>query len=62
MPHVRGRRVARAWEAPSRGALREILRCDANGALDCATPAPGAGHTHEVQAARDVTQKLTRLP
>ena len=42
-----GRRVARAWEAPSRDALRGILRGDAKRALDCAEPAPGSGHTHE---------------
>jgi hypothetical protein len=33
--------------APSRDALRGILRCDAKRALDCALPAPGSGHTHE---------------
>ena len=31
-----GRRVAGAWEAPSRDTLRGILRCDAKRALDCA--------------------------
>ena len=34
--HVRGRRVARAIEAPSRDALKGILRDDAKRALDCA--------------------------
>ena len=33
------RRVARALEAPSRDALRGILRDDAKRALDCALPA-----------------------
>ena len=46
---VRGRMVARASDAPSRDALREILRGDANRALDRALPAPGNGHTHEEQ-------------
>src|SRR5271166_2781238 len=47
-----GRRVARAEDAPSRDALRRILRGDAKRALDCALPALGTGHTHEEQAAR----------
>ena len=34
--HVRGRRVARASDAPSRDALRGILRCVGKRALDCA--------------------------
>jgi hypothetical protein len=50
---MRGRKVARALGAPSRDALRGILRGDAKRALDCALPAPGDGHTHEEQAARD---------
>jgi len=48
-----GRRVARAEEAPSRYALRWILRDDAKRALDCALPALVDGHTHEEQVARD---------
>ena len=60
---MRGRRVARAIEAPSRDALREILRCNANRALDCALPAPGNGHTHEEPAvpgcARETTAPLS---
>jgi hypothetical protein len=38
---------ARASDAPSRDALRGMLRCDAKRALDCALPAPGSGHPHE---------------
>jgi hypothetical protein len=48
--HVLGRRFARAEEAPSRDALRGILRGDAKRALDCALPAPGDGHTHSGSA------------
>ena len=36
VPHLRGRRVARASGAPSRDALRGVLRCDAKRTLDCA--------------------------
>jgi hypothetical protein len=42
-----GRRVARAEGAPSRDALRGILRGDAKRTLGCALPAPGDGHTRE---------------
>ena len=48
-----GRKVARAQDAPSRDALRGILRGNDKCALDCALPALVDGHTHEEQAARD---------
>jgi hypothetical protein len=39
--HAPGRRVARALHAPSRDALRGILRGDAKRALDCANARAG---------------------
>ncbi len=38
--------------APSRDALRGVLRDDAKRALDCALPALGDGHTHKAHATR----------
>ena len=52
-----GRRIARASDAPSRDALRGILRGDAKRALDCALPAPESGHTHEAHATRNAVSE-----
>jgi hypothetical protein len=56
--HVRGRRIARVSGAPSRDALRGILRDDANRALDRALPAPGDGHTHEERSCAAFNDKI----
>jgi hypothetical protein len=48
---VRGRRVARASGAPSRDALREILRDVPSAPSTARPPTPDDGHTHDERGA-----------
>ena len=48
--HVQGRRVARAWEAGSRDALRGICGTMLSAPWTALSPAPGHGHTHEAHS------------